>query len=299
MSYIKQYLLSSDHAIAALATIGGGLIVGNLLGLIVGATAYAVSWIYLPTSAHFRNKVEQKAKAETDKEDAQAKAEFIRKRDIALNTLNIEDTNSYLSLVDVCKEIERNGVDENVLGKLQGLMWTYLKLLSMKEAITHYLSEVDKEKVSTELEEVKEEITTLTTLVGGGKPEVGSSKEKLLQSRQSVAEVLQQRKTAIEKAEENKEIVESESERLGHQIRLLQAEVVGNRNSDVITDKINNSVESIKDTNSMLKGLESYTSFVEDTPPANLGYGEENIERTPVVEVPATARRRVRTRLVQ
>ncbi len=179
----------------------------------------------------------------------------------------------YNELAAVCQEIESGGAGNDALyGKLDELMWTFLKLLTMEEAIERFLEESKGEDLDAQIAEAQAEIDKM----GGETPAPGSNKEKLLNSRQQTIEVLYKRKEAITAAQDNLGLVRSEEERLGHQVRLLRAESVATRNSDMLTVKINSSVATLQDTNALLSQMSSYQELVADMPQTNsrIGYGE-------------------------
>jgi hypothetical protein len=269
----KEFLRSPEHLWTAVGTIGGGLAVGNVIGLLVGVAAYALSWVYLPDMAFFKKKVEAKAEAlALREEDAQAD-EFRVRRDTMRASLKDDSQARYSELAAVCQEIETGSTGNDALfGKLDELMWTFLKLLTMEEAIGRFLEESRGEDLDAQIAEAQGEVDKL----GSEKPVPGSSKEKLFNSRQQIVEVLQKRKEAITSAQDNLGLVRSEEERLGHQIRLLRAEAVATRNSDLLTVKINSSVATLQDTNALLSQMSSYQELVADMPQTNtrIGYGE-------------------------
>jgi chromosome segregation ATPase len=273
LNYHKEFLKSPEHLWTAVGTIGGGLAVGNIIGLLVGVAAYAISWIYLPDLAFFRKKVEAKAEALTQREEEAKANDFRARRDAMRGALQDESQSRYNELAAVCQEIETGGTGNDPLfGKLDELMWTFLKLLTMEEAIGRFLKESQGEDLDAQIAEAQAEVDKL----GGEKPAAGSSRGKLFDSRQQIVEVLRKRKEAITGAEDNLGLVRSEEERLGHQIRLLRAEAVATRNSDMLTVKINSSVATLQDTNALLSQMSSYQEMVADMPQttSRIGYGE-------------------------
>ncbi len=60
-NYHAEFLKSPHHAGLGLLTLGVGFASGTLLGLIVGATLYAVGWIYGPDLLFFRRGVDPRA----------------------------------------------------------------------------------------------------------------------------------------------------------------------------------------------------------------------------------------------
>ena len=282
LNYHKEYLKSPEHLWTVVGTIGGGLAVGNVIGLLVGVAAYALAWIYVPDMPFFKKKVDAKAEvlAQRD-EDAQTVA-FRARRDGMRRALSHGNQSRYNELAGVCQEIETGNVGSNdaLFGKLDELMWTFLKLLTMDEAIQRFLEESKGEDLGGQIAEAQAEVDKM----GSEKPAPGSSKEKLLNSRQQVVEVLKKRKEAIGGAQDNLGLVQSEEERLGHQIRLLRAEAVATRNSDLLTVKIDSSVATLQDTNALLSQMSSYQELVADMPQTNarIGYGDISAAPAPL-----------------
>ena len=273
LNYHKEFLKSPEHLWTAVGTIGGGLAVGNVVGLLVGVAAYALSWIYLPDAPFFKKKVDAKAVALAEREEEAQAAEFRARRDAMRAALSEDKQSRYNELAAVCQEIESGSTGNDALfGKLDELMWTFLKLLTMEEAIERFLEESKGEDLDAQITEARGEVDKLAA----EKPEAGSSREKFIASRQQVLEVLQKRKEAISGAGDNLGLVRSEEERLGHQIRLLRAEAVATRNSDMLTVKINSSVATLQDTNALLSQMSSYQELVADMPQtsARIGYGD-------------------------
>jgi len=273
LNYHKEFLKSPEHLWTAVGTIGGGLAAGNVIGLLVGVAAYALSWIYLPDAPFFKKKVDAKAIALAERDEEAHAAEFRIRRDAMRSALSEDKQSRYNELAAVCQEIETGSAGNDALfGKLDELMWTLLKLLTMEEAIERFLEESKGEDLDAQIAEARGEVDKLAA----EKPEAGSSREKFIASRQQVLEVLQKRKEAISGAGDNLGLVRSEEERLGHQIRLLRAEAVATRNSDMLTVKINSSVATLQDTNALLSQMSSYQELVADMPQtsARIGYGE-------------------------
>ena len=279
LNYCKEYLGSQEHLWAGVFTLGPAIASASAIGFMVGAVAYAITWIYLPGMDFFRRKVDLKAEALTRTENDAVVAEFKARRDKIRRGLNSENQERYNELAGVCQEIESTGNGNDALfGKLDELMWTYLKLLAMDEAIGRFLEESKGDDLSVQLAAAQSEMGKMDL----ENPAKGSSRERLRDSRRQVLEVLQKRQEAAGSAADNLGIVRSEAERLGHQIRLLRAESVASRNSELLTAKINSSVETLQDTNSMLSQMSDYQEMIADMPPdgARTGYGEVEVKRT-------------------
>ena len=273
-NYLKEYLRSNEHLWTAVTTLGAGLAAGSVVGLCVGVAAYALAWIYVPDMPFFRNRIDAKA-AVLSRQEAEAQAQAFRdRRDRIRKALRPDNQARYNELAAVCREVEGGeNSSEVVMGRLDELMWTFLKLLTLQEAMQRFLAESKSENLESQIKEAQAELDKLLA----DPPAPGSTREKLLNSKQQVVEVLKKRQEAITNASDNLGIVQSEQERLGHQIRLLRAEAVASRNSDMLTAKIDASVQTLELTNSMLSQMGDYREIIADMPPigARIGYGEK------------------------
>jgi hypothetical protein len=59
-NYHREYLYSPHHVGFGLLTLGLGFLSATLLGLIAGATAYALSWVYVPDLPWFHRWVDRR-----------------------------------------------------------------------------------------------------------------------------------------------------------------------------------------------------------------------------------------------
>ena len=62
-NYRREFWSSQYHAYMGLSTIGMGLLSGHLFGVILGAFAYSMGWLYLPDSKFFKDSVDGKEAA--------------------------------------------------------------------------------------------------------------------------------------------------------------------------------------------------------------------------------------------
>src|SRR5690349_14277280 len=149
VNYHAEFLKSPHHAVLALATLGLGFLTAQVLGLIVGLTAYVLGWIYLPDMSFFRAWVDRRHNSAKQAGEAQKVAEFIQRRDTLLRSLSPERRERYNKLALVCRDIETASVDNPLangdggadprLRKLDELMWTYLRLLGIEQSLQQFL----------------------------------------------------------------------------------------------------------------------------------------------------------------
>ena len=64
-NYHKEFLKSPHHLWLGLGTLGAGFLLATPLTLIIGATAYALGWIYLPDLALFKRWVDRRSENRT------------------------------------------------------------------------------------------------------------------------------------------------------------------------------------------------------------------------------------------
>src|SRR5437764_10881952 len=115
-NYHAEFLKSPHHAALALLTLGAGFLSAQLLGLIIGLTAYVLGWIYLPDLPFFRNWVDRRHQAAKQAGESQKVAEFVQRRDALLRSLSPERRERYSRLAQVCRDIEIASADSMLAG---------------------------------------------------------------------------------------------------------------------------------------------------------------------------------------
>src|SRR5579859_5865889 len=170
-NYHAEFLKSPHHAAWALLTLGVGFLSAQILGLIVGLTAYVLGWIYLPDLAFFKNWVDRRQNSAKLAGEAQKVAEFVQRRDGLLRSLSPERRERYSRLAQVCRDIESASADNLLassdpntdprLRKLDELMWTYLRLLGIEQSLELFLETERRENVPAILQEAETEAARL------------------------------------------------------------------------------------------------------------------------------------------
>ena len=150
-SYRGQFLKSPHHAVLALATLGGGFIFSSTfpLALVIGVTAYVLGWIYMPDMPFFRHWLDRRGQAVQNAAAQAEVAKFVQQRDALLTNLTSTSRSHYEALAAVCRDIEAAGADTPLspdnpdddprLRKLDELMWTFLRLLSIEDSLKEFL----------------------------------------------------------------------------------------------------------------------------------------------------------------
>ncbi len=288
-SYRGEFLKSPHHAAWGLATLGLSFMTAEPLFLMIGAAAYALGWIYLPDLGFFRRWVDRRNEAKASAAAEMELADFSKKRDELLTSLAPSRRNRYHGLVTVCRDIEKAGKENTLspadpdhdprLRKLDELMWTYLRMLTIEESLGRFLETEYRDEVPRLVKEAEDEVATLTAEFDEMKAkrapiEVLDVREKLVASRLERLAVLRKRLQKIEQAKANQALVISEQERLDEQVKLIRADAMASRNADTLTARIDATVEHLDQTNKWLAEMDEFKDMVGNLPetPQRVGY---------------------------
>lgn len=305
-NYHREFLNSPHHATLALLTLGLGFLSAQFLGLIVGATAYALGWIYLPDLPFFRRWVDRRRDAAKRAAENQKVSEFVQRRDALLRALCPEYRERYARLAQVCRDIETASADSPLaaadaatdprLRKLDELMWTCLRLLSIQESLEQFLETEQGDNVPDLLKDAEAEAARLNAeteaLKAQGNSALLDTKQRYLSSRLERLEVLRKRQQRSEQARANRDLVVAEEDRLDQQIKLIRADAIASKNAESLTARIDATVEHLDQTNKWLSELDQFKDLVGDLPGTELrvGYQTPAVQPPPILEA-APARR--------
>lgn len=280
----RAFLTSPHHAVMALATVGAGFATGEPLYFVAGVTAYVLGWVYLPDMAFFQRWRERRANAETTAATAAELAQFSKRREAILASLNPQLRERYHLLAKVCRDIE--GAAENQeaaefgltsgarLRKLDELMWMYLRLLSIQQSLEMFLETERSEDLRGSVAEAEAETHALESEIRGAAA-ASETKERLLGSRRERLAVLRKRLQRLEEAESNLELVLSEQERLAEQIKLIRADAVATKNAGALSARIDASVAQLNETNKWLSQMDQFHDLSGDLPMGDARIGFE------------------------
>lgn len=297
-NYRRSFWKSPHHAWLALLTLGAGFITAQPLFLLLGATAYALGLIYLPDANFFQRWIDQRRQA-ADQALAQAQlAEFLKRREKLLKELPGYLQEKYFALAAVCQEIVKTNhdpvrdsvasVDDPRVQRLEELMWTYLRLLSIEGSLEKFLETERQENLPELMASARSEIEQLSVeidrLKGQGNATASDTKQRLRDSRLEYLQVLERRVAQVEQAQANLELVVSEQERLNQQIKLIRADSIAIKNPEAITARIDATVETLNQTNRWLAEMDQFKDVIRDGPPPNQRIGFQ--PAPPVVSPP-------------
>ena len=276
----REFISSPHHAIIALATLGAGFLAAEPLYLIAGAAAYVVGWVFVPGMPLFQRYLKNKSDATQLAVESGELAEFNKQRGVLIDSLTPARRERYFALAKVCKEIGVGEVvDDPRVRKIEELMWTFLRLLTMEQSLDQFLETEIRDEVPKRLAAATEEVERLRAEVaalseGGAR----DAKERLLKSRDELLDTLSKRADRLEQAKTNLALVGSEQERLDQQIKLIRADSVATRNAAALTARIDATVENLEQTNQWLSQMDQFRELTADLPltAQRAGFGEKS-----------------------
>lgn len=278
----RAFLNSPHHAVMALATVGIGIGSGEPLGFIAGAAAYVLGWVFVPDLAFFRSWADRKERARAEADTQRELAEFRARRDALLDGLGQRQQQRYHALADICRNIERateNNADDPRLHKLEELLWTFLRLLTMEQSLELFLEMEVREDVPALAAEAQKEVADLeaetTTLRAAGPSPALDSAQRLLESRRELRSTLEKRHLRFDQAKRNLALALAEQERLEQQIKLIRADSIATRNASALSARIDATVEHLETTNRWLSEMDQFRDLLTDLPQsgARVGFG--------------------------
>lgn len=286
-NYHAEFWRSPHHAVLGLLTLGLGFLSAQILPLIVGVTAYALGWIYIPDMSFFRRWVDRRYDSIKRAAEQQKVDDFVKRRESLINSLSPERRSRYLRLSQVCRDIESASTDGPLaspdsttdprLRKLDELMWTFLRLLGIEESLEQFLETERREDVPTMCKDAEAEANRLNAEVENLKKQGNTAaldtRQRLLASRLERLEVLRKRQQRCEQAEANLQLVQSEQDRLEQQIKLIRADAVATKNAETLSARIDATVEHLDQTNKWLSELDEFKDLVGDMPNTELRVG--------------------------
>lgn len=290
-AYRREFFKSPHHAVLGLATLGVGFILGATypLALIAGATAYVLGWIYVPDMPLFRHWVDRRQQTVSDAAAQAEIAKFVQQRDAMLDALSSSGRAHYQSLTNVCRDIEAAGAETSLspgnpdedprLRKLDELMWTFLRLLTIEDSLNEFLETERRDDVPGVVKEAEAEMARLTTEFEdlkkkGASVAVLDPKERLIDSKLERLDVLHKRQERIVQAQGNLALVVSEQERLEQQVKLIRADAIASKNADTLSARIDATVEHLDQTNKWISEMSEFKDVVGEMPdsPRRIGY---------------------------
>ena len=275
----RDFISSPHHAIMAAATLGAGFLSAEPLYLIAGAAAYVVGWVFVPGLPLFQRYLKNKSDAAQLAVESGELATFNKQREALIDSLTPARRDRYFALTKVCKDIPLGeSADDPRARKIEELMWTFLRLLTMEQSLDQFLESEIRDDVPKLLAASKEEVERLRAEVAAlGDGAARDTKTRLLNSREELLETLAKRAERLEQAKSNLALVGSEQERLDQQIKLIRADSIATRNAAALTARIDATVEHLEQTNQWLAQMDEFRDLTTDLPltTQRAGFGEK------------------------
>jgi hypothetical protein len=282
-------------------TLGVGLMTGNPLGVIVGLVGYVLGWLYLPDSRWFVGKLEARQQAASSADEARAVEAFAQKRRVVFEQLSGQARQRYRELQTTCADIEASLAEDSQpddprLRKLDDFMWNYLRLLALEEKLKAFLEEEPVEDIRKQLEGARQDLERAR--VDAAKPDALDSQKRILQSKTELVQLLEQRVQKVEQARGNIQLAQTEQQRLEQQIKLIRGDLLANRRTDALSDRISSAVDHFNETNKWMQQMDEFKAVVGEEIPATasrVGFrAPEPAAGVPLPPPPLPQRQRVR-----
>ena len=297
INYLREFFFSKYNGILAGSTIGIGFLSAHIFLFVVGVVAYGLGLMFIHDSPWFQNKVNAKYDEAEKIVKLQQMEDFKFRRVKFLSNLSSSRKAKYMELVNVGKAIEQATAEacndpENCMGsrlcKIDELIWTYLKLLSIEQSLEVFLESERDDDLPSEMKNIESNLRAIADAITNLKKDPVTnanaiiSRERLFNSYVANKEVLGKRLERVEQAKNNIEVVKAEQERLQQQVKLIRADAVATRNTDALTSRIDASVEHLDQTNKWLEEMNDFKDVVGDMPVSagsRIGFGEESMPR--------------------
>ncbi|HLP08675.1 MAG TPA: hypothetical protein VK178_10945 [Opitutaceae bacterium] len=252
IDYLKAFLKSGDHAALALLTLGVPFATGQPLALVIGAALYVVGWVYLPDRKGFRAKIDARATAAGEQQDAAALAALQAERARLFAQLNDSTRRRYEDLARVCADIEEQLATAPAgtvapTDKLDGLMWSYLGLLATERRLDQHLVKEDSENFAERIAEAETELKTLEGELTRTPPDSPAyeTKFRLVSAKKEGLEALRRRHEQFNRSMDNLAVVRAEQNRIEEQLKLLRADFFANQSADALASRISDTIDSL------------------------------------------------------
>lgn len=261
--------------------------------LLFSAALYVIGLINIPDMKFFKDVVDREENEKEEIERQKQIQHYTEMRNRQYSSLNATKREMYDKISSVCTDIEAmlNGIEgrEVFLTKIDEIMFTYLKLLTIQQSIEKFIEVEGKECVDVQFNEVDREIKNLEKQIEELKkdPEKNAMtithKERILNSTVELAVTVKNRLDRFQEAQNNVEIVAAEESKLVQQLKLLRGEVVAARNTSSISAKIEAGLQMLGETNKMINQMNQYREVSEEMPDVRIGFetSKKDVEEEP------------------
>ncbi len=248
---LKAFAKSPHHAWLALLTLGAGVASVSGIGMIAGAAAYALGWIYLPDSRLFKNWL---AKRKRGDDDGKLRDFLFKRRQIydALSTSNRERYDALAREIETLQtELNRDHRIDQALTRqrcerLSNLAWTYLRLLHTGEMLDRFIESEDPADLEKKIASMEKELAAIDP----------GSRAGLADSLNSRLSSLKARREKRRGADASRELTHSEQERIAELVKLFRADHLASRDAGALSHEIDGAATQLDRTRDWLSHLE-------------------------------------------
>ncbi len=252
---LKAFAKSPHHAWLGLLTLGAGLASLSGIGIVAGAAAYALGWIYLPDSRLFKNWLAKRKQGD----DGAKLRDFLYRRRQIYDALRAPARARYDRLAAEIGELQEDFTRDPRLNaeilrqrseRLSNLAWTYLRLLHTGEMLDRFIETEDPRELEGKIAGMKQELGAIAP----------GEKAGLAESIRSRLESLEARLEKRLGAEESRALTASEQERIAELVKLFRADHLASRDAGALSHEIDGAAVQLDRTRDWLRGLEFDTS---------------------------------------
>jgi cellobiose-specific phosphotransferase system component IIA len=255
LDQLKSFAKSPHHAWLGLLTLGAGLATLSGIGIVAGAAAYALGWIYLPDSRLFKNWLAARQQGD----DGKKLRDFLFQRRQIYDALRSPARARYDALAAEIEALQQEFRRDHRLNteivrqrneRLSNLAWTFLRLLHTGEMLDRFIESEDPDELARKIGAMEKELAGIDPL----------AKASLAESLKSRLESL---KTRLEKrrgADESRELTASEQERIAELVKLFRADHLASRDAGALSHEIDGAATQLDRTRDWLSSLEFDTS---------------------------------------
>lgn len=250
---LKAFAKSPHHAWLALLTLGAGVASLSLIGAVLGLSAYALGWIYLPDSLWFRRVLDAR-KAD----DTTAKLrDFLFRRRRIFDALGKDAQKRYSDLTREIESLQEEFARDHRLDpslvqqrneRLTNLAWTFLRLLHTGEFLERFVETESPSELERQISTLEAELARLPAGAG------------LAESLQSRIGPLKSRLEKRHDAEQRLALTRSEQQRIAELVQLFRADHLASRDAGALSHEIDGAAAQLDRTRDWLRDLEFDTT---------------------------------------
>ena len=252
---LKAFAKSPHHAWLGLLTLGAGLATLSGIGIVAGAAAYALGWIYLPDSRLFKNWLAARQQGD----DGKKLRDFLYQRRQIYDALRSPARDRYDDLAAEIESLQQEFRRDHRLNpeivrqrdeRLSNLAWTFLRLLHTGEMLDRFIESEDPAELERKIAAMEKELAGIDPL----------AKASLAESLKSRLGSLKSRLEKRRGADESRELTASEQERIAELVKLFRADHLASRDAGALSHEIDGAATQLDRTRDWLSSLEFDTS---------------------------------------